>query len=126
MTSFRDTFKRRLRLVKGDMTQNQMADDIGISRATLASYLCGKNVPTAETLHLICEVTGCSSDWLLGLSETRWKKIHPAGIYECEQCGINVMTDDIEAYAYCHGCGRKVRWRLQICRDRRRSRKQRI
>ena len=34
-----------------------------------------------------------------------WTKISPAGIYECSQCGQNVMTGDIEVYAYCHHCG---------------------
>lgn len=34
-----------------------------------------------------------------------WIKISPAGIYECSQCGQNVMTGDIEVYAYCHHCG---------------------
>ena len=34
-----------------------------------------------------------------------WIKISPAGIYECSECGKNVMTSDIEAYKYCHGCG---------------------
>lgn len=42
------------------------------------------------------------------LDATRWRKISPAGIYECEKCGQNVMTGDIEAYKYCHGCGRMV------------------
>ncbi len=34
-----------------------------------------------------------------------WIKISPAGIYECSECGKNVMTSDIGAYEYCHGCG---------------------
>lgn len=34
-----------------------------------------------------------------------WIKISPAGIYECSECQKNVMTSDIEAYEYCHGCG---------------------
>ena len=34
-----------------------------------------------------------------------WIKISLAGIYECSECGKNVMTSDIEAYKYCHGCG---------------------
>ena len=37
-----------------------------------------------------------------------WIKISPAGIYECSECGKNVMTSDIEAYEYCHGCGARV------------------
>lgn len=38
-----------------------------------------------------------------------WKKISPAGIYECTNCSQNVMTSDISAYKYCHGCGAKMR-----------------
>lgn len=37
-----------------------------------------------------------------------WIKISPAGIYECSECGKNVMTSDIEAYEHCHGCGAKM------------------
>lgn len=38
----------------------------------------------------------------------KWTKISPASIYECSVCGQTVMTDDIEAYSYCHGCGVKM------------------
>ena len=38
----------------------------------------------------------------------KWVKISPAGIYECNQCGQNVMTSDIEAYKFCHGCGAQM------------------
>lgn len=37
-----------------------------------------------------------------------WIKISPAGIHECSECGKNVMTSDIEAYEYCHGCGARM------------------
>lgn len=37
-----------------------------------------------------------------------WKQIIPAGVYECNICGQNVMTQDIVAYKYCHGCGAKM------------------
>ena len=37
-----------------------------------------------------------------------WIKISPAGIYECSECGKNVMTSDIEAYVWCHGCGARM------------------
>lgn len=37
-----------------------------------------------------------------------WIKISPAGIYECSECGQNVMTSDICAYKFCHGCGEKM------------------
>lgn len=38
-----------------------------------------------------------------------WIKISPARIYECSKCGKNVMTNDIEAYNFCHGCGADMR-----------------
>lgn len=38
----------------------------------------------------------------------KWVKISPDGIYECSQCRQNVMTSDIEAYKFCHGCGAKM------------------
>ena len=37
-----------------------------------------------------------------------WKMISPAAIYECSECGQHVMTQDICAYHYCHGCGAKM------------------
>ena len=39
----------------------------------------------------------------------KWIKISPANIYECSECGKNVMTDDISAYDFCHGCGADMR-----------------
>ncbi len=37
-----------------------------------------------------------------------WKQISPAKVYECSECGQNVMTDDIDVYEWCHGCGAKM------------------
>lgn len=39
----------------------------------------------------------------------KWVRISPAKIYECSICGQNVMTDDIECYRFCHGCGADMR-----------------
>jgi len=37
-----------------------------------------------------------------------WKQISLAKIYECSECGQNVMTNDIEAYKFCHNCGARM------------------
>jgi ribosomal protein L32 len=37
-----------------------------------------------------------------------WIKISHANIYECSECGKSVMTNDICAYDFCHGCGAKM------------------
>lgn len=39
----------------------------------------------------------------------KWIKISPANIYECSVCHQNVMTEDIEAYLFCHHCGADMR-----------------
>ena len=38
----------------------------------------------------------------------KWIRISPAKIYECSECGQNVMTVDIERYKYCPCCGSKL------------------
>jgi len=38
----------------------------------------------------------------------KWKKISPAGIYECSECKQDVMTCDIDVYHFCHRCGAKM------------------
>lgn len=38
----------------------------------------------------------------------RWNRISPAKIYECSVCGRQVMTDDIDVYTFCHGCGARM------------------
>ena len=37
-----------------------------------------------------------------------WIRISPAEIYECSECGQSVMTSDICAYKFCHGCGARM------------------
>lgn len=37
-----------------------------------------------------------------------WKQISPARIYQCSNCGQNVMTNDIDVYKFCHGCGAQM------------------
>ena len=43
----------------------------------------------------------------------KWIKISPANIYECSECGKHVMTNDICAYDFCHGCGADMRGELK-------------
>ena len=50
-------------------------------------------------------------DELIAENKGEWKRISPAGIYECSCCGQNVMTSDIECYKFCHGCGASMKGR---------------
>lgn len=62
-----------------------------------------KNESAEEWYKLLCE------KWDSAENKGEWKRISPAGIYECSCCGQNVMTNDIECYKFCHGCGADMR-----------------
>ena len=38
----------------------------------------------------------------------QWMRINYSYVFECSECGQNVMASDICAYRYCHGCGVKM------------------
>lgn len=64
-------FQERIRELRGDMTQGQFAEKIGVSRPTIGLYESGARIPDAEVLRDISEKCDVSADWLLGLTDTR-------------------------------------------------------
>lgn len=71
-----------------------------------------KNMPEIDKARL-SEISNCIAEIAnaepIKPKTGRWKRISPAGIYECSECGQNVMTGDIECYQFCHGCGAKMK-----------------
>lgn len=59
---------KAFRKLKG-ITQNEMADRIGVTRQCYGHYEQGRRQPTIDLLRSICEVLECSSDELIGLEE---------------------------------------------------------
>ena len=55
----------------GDMTLQEFANKLGMSRATIGFYAAGKRIPDALGIKTIAEKCNVSADWLLGLSETK-------------------------------------------------------
>ena len=49
------------------LKKSEIADSIGISRATLSQYLSGRAQPTLATFAKLCKVLDCSADDILGL-----------------------------------------------------------
>ncbi len=80
-----------------------------ISREKLIEVLNSINLPVGneavdKIFSVIENMPSAQPEQKIG----RWIKISPANIYECSECGKNVMTDDICAYQFCHGCGAKM------------------
>ena len=56
---------------ENEMTQEELAKKINTSRSNIANYENDKNMPSIETLNNLSEVLNCSTDYLLGKSDTR-------------------------------------------------------
>ena len=48
------------------MTQKELAKALGISRATVSKYEAGLRTPNMDMMVKICDVLGCTTDYLLG------------------------------------------------------------
>lgn len=55
----------------GDMTLQEFADKLGMSRATVGFYAAGKRIPDALGIKTIANRCNVSADWLVGLSDSR-------------------------------------------------------
>ena len=53
------------------LTQQNLADSLGVKRQTVSLYMSGQSMPDAEQLKNIALFFGVSADWLLGLSNVR-------------------------------------------------------
>ena len=65
----------RMRELRGKETQTEFAVRCGLKAAAVVSDLETEKVGlSAELLWRICNATGCSADWLLGLSDEQKRR----------------------------------------------------
>ncbi|MFP4041880.1 MAG: helix-turn-helix domain-containing protein [Bacteroidales bacterium] len=66
-------FGKRLRKLRNEaeLTQEELAKKIGVSRATVAGYETKGKEPPYSTLQKLSDVLGCSTDYLLGRTNER-------------------------------------------------------
>ena len=62
-------FAERFAKLRGEMTQGEFAEFLGISRPTVGFYENGTRIPDALVLRQIAEKCDVSVDWLIGLSD---------------------------------------------------------
>ena len=63
-------FCDRLKELRGEKSQAEIARLLGVKQQNWARWENGVVFPGAETLHHICTTFHISADWLLGLSES--------------------------------------------------------
>ncbi len=61
--------KIRVLLAEMDMSESQLARDVGVSQAAISSICRGRSSPRADTLTMICKRLKVSADYLLGLED---------------------------------------------------------
>ena len=59
----------RLRALRGQSSQAEMARQLGIQRTQWIKYETGQTIPGSDILANICRVHAVSADWLLGLKD---------------------------------------------------------
>lgn len=66
-------FNKRLRELRKEhkLTQEELANKIGVSVSTVAMYESNKRDPSTETLNLLANLFSCTVDYLLGRSLQR-------------------------------------------------------
>lgn len=55
---------RRIRFLRGDLSQTAFAEKVGVSRAALANYETGRTIPNQEVIRKICEQYDISDDFI--------------------------------------------------------------
>jgi len=61
------SFSDRLRQLRGNRTQADMARFVGLKQPHYARYESGVTTPGIDVLIRFCQILNVSSDWLLGL-----------------------------------------------------------
>lgn len=66
-------FKDRLKELRNEysMTQQALANKVGIVRTAITNYETGRTIPDSETLSLISKIFNTTTDYLLGNSDIR-------------------------------------------------------
>lgn len=60
-------YKNRLFELRGNLSQKEFAEKIGLSQQNYANYESGKQGLKSDLIATICETFGCSAEWLLEL-----------------------------------------------------------
>ena len=87
-------FKDRIRELRNErkMSVSDMAKTFGKSESAIRMWEAGKNKPDADTLIELARFIGCSTDYLLGLTDVQTSDIDTQAI--CDKLGISETAID--------------------------------
>lgn len=60
---------------KHDLTQRDVANDIGVTESTMSKYISGSRIPGGETLSNLATALKTTTDYLLGLDNSNKQEL---------------------------------------------------
>ena len=90
-----------------DMTQTDLAAQLGIAQGTLSQYESGKRTPDSKTLIKLSEIFGCTPNYVLGLPEEKSISID---VSKLSMTDVTAVTE-VDSFKQANVCLR-VGWRL--------------
>lgn len=92
-----DDIAARLRLLRGEESQDAFSRKVGLTRSALANYETGRTVPKRSVLRQICQRLGISESALIeGKAQDITDLLGSLGIYD-EVATLPGLTDDEKA-----------------------------
>lgn len=79
-----ETFANKLKKARNDtgLTQREVAEELKISKSTIASYETGRTQPDIEMLGTLADFYNVSVDWLLGTKGNNKKEEYSNNPYD--------------------------------------------
>lgn len=60
-----DTLGQRIKFLRGNLSQGEFAEKVGISKGSIGGYERNENSPSADAILKICSINNISVEWLL-------------------------------------------------------------
>lgn len=83
-----------------NLSQGQLAEKIGVTRATIATYESGNRLPSLFKLIRLSRALGVTTDYLLGVSKAKDAFLDVSGLTPKQ---IESLDAIIENYRECNG-----------------------
>ena len=98
------TLGDKLRELRGETSQSEMARTLKMARPQWIRYENGTSVPGADIIEKICRVHACSADWLLGLNDKSPTVMAGAGAAVAVGANARATTNTIATSGESHVC----------------------